>query len=68
MTAVIHLPILTRSGRPLHVSTPARWAIYGMGGIRLESTKIAGRRFTTPAAVETFLQKCAASSPGGSAQ
>jgi hypothetical protein len=64
--AVVQLPILTRGGRTLHRSTPARWALYGVNGIRLETTKIAGRRFTTLAAVTDFLEKCsAASGPGG---
>ena len=63
--SVVQLPILARAGRTLHRSTPTRWALRGVNGIRLETTKIAGRRFTTLAAVAAFLEGCsAASSPG----
>lgn len=67
--SVVELPILTRTGRRLHRSTPTRWALYGVHGIRLETTKVAGRRFTTPAAVAAFLEQCAAASgPHGPAE
>jgi Protein of unknown function (DUF1580) len=65
IAAVVELPSLTRSGRRLHESTPARWALYGLNGIRLESTKIAGRRYTWSKAVEKFLEDCAAASNPG---
>ena len=51
IAAVVDLPSLTRSGQRLHKSTPARWALYGLDGIRLESIQdrrpslhLAGRR------------------------
>jgi len=56
---VVTLPQLMPCGKPLHPSTPTRWAVYGIGGIRLESQKIAGRRYTSPAAVERFIARCA---------
>jgi len=56
---VATLPQVTPCGTPLHPSTPSRWAVYGIGGIRLESQKIAGRRYTSLAAVERFLARCA---------
>ncbi len=56
---VATLPQVTPCGKPLHPSTPTRWAVYGIGGIRLESQKIAGRRYTSPAAVERFIARCA---------
>ncbi|HKM52803.1 MAG TPA: DUF1580 domain-containing protein [Isosphaeraceae bacterium] len=56
---VATLPQVTPCGKPLHPSTPARWAVYGIGGTRLESQKIAGRRYTSPAAVERFIARCA---------
>jgi hypothetical protein len=63
--SVVDLPVLTRVGRTLHRSTPTRWALYGLNGVRLETTKIAGRRFTSLAAVMVFLERCAtASRPG----
>jgi Protein of unknown function (DUF1580) len=63
--SVVDLPVLTRAGRTLHRSTPARWALYGLNGVRLETTKIAGRRFTSAAAVMVFLERCTtASRPG----
>ena len=67
--SVVDLPVLTRAGRALHRSTPTRWALYGLNGVRLETTKIAGRRFTSAAAVMVFLERCAAASrPGMPAQ
>ena len=62
LASVVNLPDLARTGRLLHRSTPARWALYGVNGVRLETTKIAGRRFTSAAAVRTFLERCAATS------
>ncbi len=56
---VANLSQVTPCGKPLHPSTPARWAVYGIGGIRLESQKIAGRRYTSPAAVGRFIARCA---------
>ncbi len=58
--AVRNAPHVQAGGKPLHPSTPARWALYGVNGIRLESRKIAGRRYTTLAALERFLERCAA--------
>ena len=42
-------------GRP-HAATVWRWATSGVHGIRLQTWNVGGRRFTTVAALEAFLQ------------
>lgn len=44
------------TGERPHPSTCWRWAIRGVGGTRLETKVIGGRRKTTVAAVETFIE------------
>jgi hypothetical protein len=52
--SVDELP-LQRDGRPLHPSTVARWALYGLGGVKLPSLKLAGRRYVRRADLQQFL-------------
>jgi Protein of unknown function (DUF1580) len=40
-------------------STLTRWCLYGVGGNKLESVKIAGRRYSTREALRQFLEACA---------
>jgi hypothetical protein len=50
-------------GRP-HISTLHRWRMRGVGGFRLETVKIGGRRFTSAEAIERFARRVTdASSP-----
>jgi hypothetical protein len=46
-------------GRTVHPSTVARWALYGISGIKLRSTKLAGRRYVRRADLQRFLEQCA---------
>ena len=41
-------------GRP-HVATVWRWILNGLGGVRLESVKVGGRRFTSSQALKRFI-------------
>ena len=43
-------------GHPTHPSVPTvwRWALKGLQGVRLESLKIGGRRFTSLEAIDRF--------------
>ncbi len=45
---------LQQDGRPVHPSTIARWALYGLGGVKLASTKLAGRRYVRRADLQEF--------------
>lgn len=56
-STVDELPV-QRDGRPLHPSTIARWALYGLGGIKLHSFKIAGRRYVRRSDLQEFLERC----------
>ena len=40
------------------VSSLWRWSTRGISGVRLETRKIGGQRFTTESAVERFLDAC----------
>ena len=55
--AVDELP-LQHDGRPVHPSTVARWALYGVGGVKLRSMKLAGRRYVRRADLREFLERC----------
>lgn len=55
---------LTGVPRP-HRATLLRWATKGVKGYRLRAERLAGRWYTTPAAIEEFLRK--ASQPGDQA-
>ena len=49
------------SGKHLHKATVHRWAMPGgLEGARLESIKIGGIRYTTPAALQRFVEACSA--------
>lgn len=51
-----HLP-WGRQGRPVHVSTVWRWVYRGVGGVKLESIKIGGTRYTSREALRRFLDQ-----------
>jgi hypothetical protein len=46
-------------GKPYDPSTLARWCLYGLRGHKLESCKIAGRRYSTREALRRFLEAAA---------
>jgi hypothetical protein len=48
-----------QDGRTVHPSTVARWALCGISGIKLPSTKLAGRRYVRRADLQRFLEQCA---------
>lgn len=50
-----------REGISISPKTALRWALSGVGGVRLESVRVAGRRMTSRAAVRRFVaaQQCA---------
>ena len=55
------LRLLTRAapdvpGRP-HITTLMRWALRGVKGVRLETVKVDGRRFTSLEAIQRFLAR-----------
>ena len=59
-----------RTGRVPATSTMWRWCLKGVrGGIRLESFRVGGRAYTTPAAIERFIERTSATtvevSPAG---
>jgi Protein of unknown function (DUF1580) len=56
-SSVTELP-LQEGGRPVHPSTITRWALYGLGGVRLATTKIAGRRYVRRDDLHRFLDEC----------
>lgn len=43
-------------GRP-HASTLVRWASRGVAGVRLETVKIGGRRYTSAEAIDRFISR-----------
>jgi hypothetical protein len=57
-SSVDELP-LQQDGRPVHPSTVARWALYGLRGIKLPSMKLAGRRYVRRVDLQRFLEDCA---------
>ncbi len=42
--------------RPVHAATAWRWCLAGVGGVKLESVKIGGCRYTSAGALARFLQ------------
>ena len=52
-------------GRP-HVATVWRWILHGLNGIRLESVKVGGRRFTSEEAIQRFIAQMTAAANGES--
>lgn len=50
-----------RTGKPVHVATLHRWASAGgLSGIRLETVKVGGVRYTSAEALERFVERCTA--------
>lgn len=48
-----------RAGKPVHVATMHRWCSpTGAGGVRLETVKIGGVRFTSREALARFISRC----------
>jgi len=54
-------------GRP-HVATVHRWVHSGLQGVRLDSWKVGGKRFTSIEAIERFIAATTALSNGDSLQ
>jgi len=48
-----HLPRTDR-GKCVHLATIYRWALQGMRGIRLETIRVGGSRFTSLEAIQRF--------------
>lgn len=44
-------------GRGVHPATIARWATRGVRGVRLQTTRLGGRRLVTIAAIRDFLDQ-----------
>lgn len=51
-------------GKSIHISTIHRWISRGVGGVRLESVAIGGRRYTSINAVERFIKRLSTPSTG----
>jgi hypothetical protein len=52
-----------RNGKPINAATVARWCRHGiLGGVKLKSTMIAGRRYVTRRDVREFLEACSRAS------
>lgn len=50
-----------RTGKPVHVSTLHRWASAGgLSGVRLETVKVGGVRYTSVEALSRFVERCTA--------
>jgi hypothetical protein len=66
-TEYIPLSVAARivPGRP-SIRTVWRWTTRGIGGHRLESIKVGGKRLTTERAIRDFLRYCNESSPAHS--
>lgn len=47
-----HTP--TRAGKRIHRATTFRWALHGLRGVRLETIKIGGHRYTSREALARF--------------
>jgi Protein of unknown function (DUF1580) len=53
----ITLPeVARRFSRPVAASTPHRWAINGVSGVRLKTIRVGGVRYTTHAWVSDFFE------------
>ena len=53
-----HIP-----GRP-HISTCYRFRLHGSHGVKLETIKVGGRRFTSLQAIDRFIKKATAAADG----
>ena len=49
-----------RGGRRVNLSTVNRWALRGVGGVRLETVVCGGRRYTDRAAIARFIERTTA--------
>ena len=59
-----HLPH-GRAGKSVHVATLHRWASRGgVRGVRLETVRIGGIRYTSAEALERFIAQCSADDAG----
>ena len=50
-------------GRP-HISTAWRWILRGVGGRKLETVLVGGRRYTSKEAIERFIEQGTAAANG----
>ena len=58
-----------RAGKPVHVATLHRWASPGgVQGVRLETIKVGGIRYTSVEALDRFIQQCSADGTGRTPQ
>lgn len=46
-----------REGRPVNVSTLYRWALKGVGGVRLDAVRIGSRWYTSKEALQRFTER-----------
>lgn len=58
-----NLPIRRRGKRP-HVATLHRWAVFGIGDIKLETIMCGKVRCTTAAAIQRFFERLTAQANG----
>ncbi len=59
-TAATRLPY-GRAGKSVHVATLHRWASRnGVRGVRLETVRIGGVRYTSAEALQRFIERCSA--------
>ena len=61
MTETLRLPAEAAKYAPgkVHVSTIVRWMLTGIaGGLKLESIKCGGRRYTSREAIARFAERC----------
>ena len=53
-----------RANKPVHVATLHRWAgPYGVRGVRLETIRIGGIRYTSEEALTRFISRCSSDEP-----
>lgn len=53
-----------RAGKSVHVATLHRWASHnGVRGVRLETVRIGGVRYTSAEALQRFIERCSADNP-----
>lgn len=57
-----HLP--AKRGRKVHLATVHRWATRGVSGIRLETLRIGGAKFTSAEALQAFCERLSTGGDG----
>jgi len=62
------MAIAAATGHRPHLSTALRWCQRGVGGVKLKSWKIGGRRMTTVEAVQEFVEVTTSASDQSAAQ